>query len=189
MAYITEVDLKTYLGIGEEGDDVLLEACIDRAKATIDTYTHRTFDVSSDTTRYFGRDAVDGLFLYLDHDLYSLTSIANGDSSGTAVDTDDITEWPQNDGPPYHALRLDSGSSSVWQVDTDYWIAVTGQWGYSATPPNDIVQAAVRLAGYYYRQADTFVDDVAIAGEGVVTLPEGMPVSVRILLDPYVRRS
>lgn len=189
MAYATLRQVKSYLDIGTDDDDVLLDNCIDRARATIDTYTHRTFDVSSDSTRYYGSDALDDLFLYLDHDLYSLTSVANGDSSGTAVSTDDITLWPRNDGPPYHALRLDSTSSSVWQVETDYWIAVTGQWGYSATPPDDIVQAAVRLASYYYRQANTFTDDAAVAAEGVVTLPKGMPVSVRILLDPYQKRS
>jgi len=189
MAYIDEIDLKTYLDISEEGDDVILESCIDRAQTAIETYTNRVFEAAAGT-KHYGWDAVDGLFLWLDADLQSLTSVANGDSSATAVAVADLTEWPMNEGPPYYALRLDDSSDSVWQVDTDYWIAVTGDWGFSATPPNDIVQACVRLAAYYYRQKDTGqFETVAIAEGGAVTVPMGTPEDVRTLLNPYRRFS
>jgi len=170
-----------------DDDDTLLESILDRVQAAIDTYTHRTFETGDDATRYYGSDAVDGQWLYLDADLYSLTSVANGDSSSTAVSTDDLTEFPMNEGPPYHKLRLDVNGSSVWEVDTDYWIGVTGAWAYSATAPNDIVQATARWAATMYRKKDAF-DTVAIAEGGAVTMPLPMPEDVRGLLDPYMRR-
>jgi len=188
--YITLSTLKNYLGLtGSDEDDVVLEASIDRAQAAIDAYTNRTFEAASDT-KHYGWDAVDDLFLWLDAALYSLTSVANGDDSATAVSTDDITLWPRNQGPPYHKLRLDDGSTSTWQVDTDYWIAVTGEWGYSASAPNDIVLATVRWAAYLYEQKDApYTRVVANIAVGSVEIPATIPEDVRTLLNPYRRMS
>lgn len=191
MSYATLAQLKLYLDIGEDDDDVLLDDCLDRAETAIETYTNRCFEATAGT-KYYTWDAVDGLWLWLDADLQELTAIANGDSAGTAINVDDVTKWTgdsRNVGPPYNKLRLNDGSDSRWEVDTDYYIEVTADWGYSAEPPNDIMQAAVRLAAYYYRQSDTFTDDVAVVGEGVVSIPRGMPESVKVLLDPYRRMS
>lgn len=192
MAYATVERLKLYLSIGDDSDDVLLDDCIDRAQQAIDTYTARIFEAAS-ATRYYGSDAVDSQWLYVDEDLYSLTSVANGDASGTAVSTDDITLWcgdSRNAGPPYNKLRLDENSTSVWEVDTDYYIEVTALWGYSASAPADIVQACVRWAAYFYRQKDTGQFDAVAVGEGgTLTVPTGMPEDVRVMLAPYVRRT
>lgn len=189
MSYTSVEQLKLYLEIAQNDDDVLLGDCITRAQKAIETYTNRNFEAAS-ATRSYGWDAVDGLWLWLGYDLYSLDSVANGDSSGTAIATADITEFPINDGPPYHRLRLDSGSTSTWNVDTDYWIEVTGDWGYSASPPSDIVQAAVRWAAYFYRQKDTGqFETVAVQEGGVLTVPRGIPEDVLELIRPYRRFS
>jgi len=190
--YVELETLKDYLDISDTGDDIILEGAIERAQAAIETFTNRVFEAASDT-KYYTWDAVDGLWLWLDADLHSLTSIANGDSSGTAVSTDDITLWTgdsRNVGPPYNKLRLDDGSDSTWQVDTDYYIEVTGEWGYSSTPPADIVQATVRWAAYMYQQKDAaYTRIVASTATGTVEIPEAIAGDIVALLNPYRRLS
>jgi len=187
--YVELEVLKDELGITATGDDAILERAIRDAQAGVEAYTRRVFETGADATRYYGSEALDGQWLHLDADLYSLTSIANGDSSATAVSTDDITLFPMNEGPPYHKLRLDTNSSSVWEVDTDYWIGVTGKWAYCDTPPSAIVRATLRWAGYLYQQKDApYTRTIANTATGIVEIPATVPDDVYELIDPYVRR-
>ena len=189
MAYIGIEEVKDYLGISETGDDILLEMVMERATRLIETYTHRVFEAASDT-KYYGAGHVNGQWLWLDADLYSLTSIANGDSSSTAVSTDDIVLFPRNQGPPYHKLYLKESSTSVWEVDTDYWIAVTATWGYSDTPPDDIKLACLRWSGFLYQQKDSpYTRTIANIAVGTVELPAAVPEDVKVILDSYVRHT
>jgi len=189
----TQIDLTdggtgTHTLTRADSDDALLEALIDAAQTKIETETRRVFEAAADT-RYYGAEALDGQSLWLDYDLYSLTSIANGDSNSTAISTDDVTLWPRNWGPPYHRIRLNEGSTSVWEQDTDYWIEITGTWGYSESAPNDIVLATKRLVAYYYRQKDAGqFESVGVQEGGVLQVPQGFPNSVTLLIDPYRRR-
>lgn len=168
-------------------NDTLLQACLDRATLAIDRYTERyTFSATTDETRYYDYDDVEARTVWLDEDLYSLTSITNGDSDSSAIATTDVTLLPRNQGPPYHRVLLDESSTSVWDVDTDYWIQIEGKWGWSATAPDDVVQACVRWAAYIYRQRDAGVfETTAIPEAGVIQIPEGMPRDVKVLLDSY----
>ncbi len=87
---------------------------------------------------------------------------------------------------PYYAIELKSGYS--WEIDPDYEISVAGTWGYAATAPDDIVQAAVRWAAYCYRQKDAQVFDTTASPDlGTITVPQGIPRDVAIMLRPYVR--
>ena len=167
-------------------DDDLLEDLLDRATTAIDSYTNRTFEAAADTTHYFDYESVEGNILYLGQDLADLTSVANGDSAGTAIPVANLTELPRNEGPPYHQLRLDFNSGYSWEVDTDYWIEVVGKWAYSQTAPNDIAQACIRWAAYLYKQKDAQVfETTALPDEGVIITPQGIPRDVRMLLSPY----
>lgn len=187
--YVELDTLRDYVDITETGDDAILEGCIQRAQTAIETFTRRVFETGDDATRYYGREAVDGQYLWLDADLYSLTSIANGDSDATAISTDDITLFPMNEGPPYNCLRLDESSASVWEQQTDYWIGVTGAWAFSDTPPADIVLATLEWAKYLYRAKDTGqFEIVAVPGGGVISVPKGLPQLVLDIIHPYLRR-
>jgi hypothetical protein len=189
----TQIDLTT-AGTGvhtifsPESDDALLEAIRDAAVSWLQRYTNREFVATADT-RYYGREAVDGLWLYLDEDLYTLTSVANGNSSGTAIATADVTLFPQNNGPPYSRIRLDADSSSTWQTDTDYYIGVTGTWGYTATPPDDIKHAAKLIAKYLYDQRRTERLETIVAPNGSITIPQGTPETAIAILEHYRRFS
>ena len=194
MAYISVAELKTYLDISGTGDDGLLGALIDSAGAAIDAHTHRSFEATT-ATRYYERKDLDdrGFMLMLGDDLISVTTLTNGDSAGTAIPA---TEYWLVDasgrraaGPPYHGIRLKIDSTYSWEFDTDYWVSVLGTWGYCTDPPKNIKHACKRLAAYYYAQKDAQVFDVtAVPEAGVITVPQGMPRDVKILLEPYVRQ-
>lgn len=188
MAYITLAELKEDLSVAEEADDFILEQKIDAAQDIIEHLTARVFEAAT-ATRYYDWDDVDGLILWLGADLVSLTSVTNGDSDGTSISTDDITLLPRNEGPPYDRLRLDSGSTSTWDVDTDYWIQVTGTWGWSAAAPDPIKQACLRLAAHMYRLRDSDVFDVvAFPGEGIMQIRSAIPADIQAVLDGYTKR-
>lgn len=194
MAYTTAALLKTYLGVSGSGDDTLLTALIARAQSAIDHYTGRTFEASSDTTRYYsvGEDTK-GDTLYLDADLCSITSIIT-DADSTSPVTLAITEYitlPRNI-TPYHAIRILGSSSNSWTYTDNHekGVSVTGKFAYSTSAPDDIVHATIRLSGYYYKQKDAGVfDTTAIPDAGIIQVPQGIPRDVQLILAPYVRAS
>lgn len=188
MSYATTADVKAYLGISGSGDDVLLADLTQAAAALIDTYTGRTFAVTSDTTRYIDAigDHVRGYLLYLDEDLCQITSVVNGD--GTTVTTSQYTTVPRND-TPYRALRLLGSAGLSWTYSTDWEgaIAITGRWGFSIQPPYDIQRACLRLAAFYYRQKDAQLADVTAIEAGVVIQTPAMPAEVEGVIKAYRR--
>lgn len=190
-AYASLEDLKEYLGIATatRDEDVLLSDLLDRATKAIDNYTGRVFWPATET-RYYESGAVEDRVLYLDRDLVSVTTLTNGDSDSTSISSSDYWLLPRNDGPPYYGIRLKSSVSTTWEFDVDYWVSVAGTWGWSSTPPLDIEQACIRWASYMFRQKDASVfDTTAIPDQGVILSPQGIPRDVRLMLDPYVRRS
>ena len=188
MAHASTDDLKTYLGIDSTTDDTLLGSLLTRASDAIDRYCGRRF-VAESETRYFEDDALDpdGVTLYLDDDLCSVTTITNGDSDSTSIATTEYFLMPRHGGPPYYAIRMKSSSTYQWEVDEDDWIEIAGYWGWAdTTAPDDIIHAAIRLAAYYYHQKDSATYDVqAFPEAGMMTIPKGMPEDVKIVLGPY----
>jgi len=191
MAYATLEVLKAYLDIPADTvtDDTLLRDLLERASKAIDNHTGRRFSANTET-HYFEMDDVDELILYVDDDLLTITTLTNGDSSGTTIASTEYWLIPRNFGPPYHGVRLKADSDYSWEQDTDYWISIAGTWGWSTTPPDDIVQACVRLGSYYYHQKDVPVYETTVFPDsGIVTVPSGMPVDVKELLQAYRRLS
>lgn len=192
MTYCSVNDVREYLGISGAADDALISALVDRAQKSIEQYTDRAFEASSDTTRYFtvGEDT-EGDTLYLDEDLAQITSVttdADGDADSLTQDTHYIA-LPRNI-TPYHALRMLSSSDYDWTYtdDPEMGIEVTGRWAYSVTAPDDIVHACVRLAAYYYHQKDAQVfDTLAQPDAGIITIPQGIPADVKRMIYNYRR--
>jgi hypothetical protein len=184
MAYTDATALKRYLGISASTDDTLLGECITRAQAVIDSITGRTFEASADTTRYFDSCAIDGRELILDHDLCAITTVTNGDD--VVVSASDYTVRPRNR-TPWYALRLKLESEVLWDGTTDE-IAILGKWAYSTTAPNTIVQVAIRLAAWFYKQKDNHADmDRALVVGDMTVLPAKLPSDIAELLKPYRR--
>lgn len=184
MAYCTAANVKTYLNITTTTDDTLIGDLILSAQQSIDDYTHRTFEASADSTRYFDDDNVSGAVLELDDDLCAITSVTNGDS--VAVSSSEYKTVPRNK-TPYNEIVLRSDSGKSWTDTSD--IAIVGKWAYSTSAPDSIKQACIRLASFLYRQRDTGadVDRPIITDSGVTILPSALPNDVTQLLMPFMR--
>ncbi len=174
--YGTVEGLKEYLGITASTDDQLLEGLLKAASAFIDHFCGRWFEAREETRKY-GPEALVGDVLHLDAELLQVRSITNGDGS-------EVTEYillPRNAGR-YTAIKARGWNATAGDI------AVSGLWGYSVSPPPDIVHAAIRLAAYYYRQRDAQVFDVtALPDQGAITVPKGIPADVRSILGKYKR--
>ncbi len=187
MAYATLAQAKTELGISGTGDDTILQEKLDAATIVIERETGWVFEAAT-LTRYFDSEAVEGYVLWVGGDLVSVTTLTNGDDDSTEIVTADYRLLPRNEGPPYYGIKMLVDTTTTWEFDIDGEVSVLGTWGYSASPPDDIVQACVRLAGYYYRVKDAQTYDVtAIPGAGVITIPKGIPADVKLILDRYPR--
>lgn len=187
MAYVDIDEFKTYLGVTTTSDDTLLGYLIARAKSIIDGYVNTSFDVSSDTTRYFtyGK-STDGRKLLFDMWMADVpTSVTNGD--GTAIDSSKYVMLPSN-GAPYFGILLKSSSDTYWTYDTslEKAISVVGPWGWSASPPDEIVHAATRLTAFLYRQKDAQVfDQTAFTELGPIKMSTRIPSDVCDILNRY----
>lgn len=186
MAYTDAATLKQYLGITTSDDDALLTSLIARAQSAIDSYTQRTFEATSDTTKRF--DAlppyVNGYVLDwspLGLDLCQITSVTNG--NGVTVTASQYTTLPTNT-TPYHALRLKQYSGVTWDY-TDDWeaaITITGRWAYSITPPADVVQACIELASIMYNGRES-VGYKRVSVDGVGSVDYGGSSSMTEVLN------
>lgn len=191
MAYTTNTAAKDYIGgISGSGDDALLTVLITAAESFIDNYTERTFEADSDTTRNFsvGRDT-EGRFLWFDEDIASITTVLNGDASNTEVTSAQYVTEPANR-TPYYGIKLLWSASKVWEFDQDPEdaIAVTGKWGWSESPPADIVQACKDIVKQIYRSRDAN-SDVNLVSGGVVISPNQLPKTTMIILEHYKKRA
>ena len=191
MAYIDASSLKTYLGVSGSGDDTLLGTFITAAQEAVDQYFLRTFEASTNTTRYFDavRD-VSGRRLMLDRDLCSINSITNGD--GTTVTVAQYTTYPRND-TPYYAIDIlkSSGINWQWEDDSEGAIAVSGKWAYSTTAPTSVVYLTKWLAAFMYRAKDNVPATGGGAGvaAAVDILAGDVPADIRIIMSTIPRRA
>lgn len=189
MSYATLAQLRDYLKITANADDILLQRMLNQATGIIERMTHKVFEISADTTKLF--DAVidvDGMRLMFDGDYAAaITTVING--NGVTIPASGYVMEPRHD-PPYFGIRLKLGGPYVWEFnDTpEDAISVTGRWGWSVSPPDDIVHVCTRLAAWMYRQKDTSGDSdrVLVSRDGTVVLPMKLPADLRDLLAPYV---
>jgi hypothetical protein len=96
---------------------------------------------------------IDAYTLDLRYDLCQLTSVTNGD--GTAIPTNQLTFRPLNVIPTnYLHIKTSSGYFWTYTGSPEGSVSVTGRFAYSITAPANIVQAALRIGAYLYRQRD-----------------------------------
>ena len=192
MAYCTLAELTTYLGVSDSDDDALLGPIIDRATAIIDMRCKRTLVATSTSTRNFtvGRDTV-GPHLYFNDMCASITQVLNGDSSNTEVTSAQYVTKPSNVGP-FYGIKILRSASKVWQYTTDPEdaIAVTGNWAWFATLPDEVKHFCIRLSAFLYRQKDSNLDmdRPILTDAGVTLLPAGLNQDLTLLVKAYGRK-
>lgn len=203
MAYITATELRDYMKITGNADITQLGQFADRAQHIIEEYTNRIFEAAADTTRYYtpivdrsyygmGYDGslIDAYTLDLRADLCQLTSILNGDN--TAIPTNQVVLMPMNI-TPANFIHIKTSSGYFWNYtgSPEGSVAVTGRFAYSITAPSNIVQAALRIGSYLYRQRDASPDSdrSIVSADGVVMSAPRIPSDVVDILRSYKRRS
>jgi len=185
--YATLAQLKTYLAVTSTADDALLTDLLVRATAAIEQMTRKTFSAPAATSRTFGRELMmwDGVlkrdYLLLPSGVYIAQLVGAADGDSIAIPLTEIDTHPPD--APYTVLaRRDKRWCSASQHAT-----ITARWGYSITPPADIVHATIRLAAWLYRQRGTANDPdrPTVADGGLVLLPSALPDDVRLILERY----
>jgi len=180
--------------------DTAIGTMITAASRLIDKYVGREanwFSSTDEKTRYY--DGSGEVIQEID-EIHTLTSVSISDGGGTSsssyeaitLDTD-FYVWPyQYDqlGVPITRLIMD------WNGDEYTWphfrkaVMVVGQFGYSATPPEDVKMACkIQTMRWFGRSKQMWQD----AGGGSVTgqlvysrVAKDLDPDVRILLESYV---
>jgi len=201
--YAEVADLKVYLDITSNSEDMLLELMLEAATQMIDTACHRrfvpaghgqqqvpeTFKFTPLSERSNG-NLLDDYTLNLGMDLLSLTSITNGD--GTPIPVSGVVLLPSNT-TPANMIRIKSSSSYFWTYteSPEEAVSVTGKWAYSEHPPKSIELACLRLAGYLYKQRELGPDSdrAVLSADGVVLAAPKIPGDILTILAPFIRRS
>ena len=190
MAYIDVEDLRAYLGIDLTTDDDRLQEAVEDAQSYIESETNRRFEANTETRFYSrrARDEHNSRILDLDTDLLTVTTLTNGDASDTVIPPAEYWLLDRNEGPPFHQIQLLTDIANYWEWDIDKWVSVLGDWGYSETPPGNIVRACTELAAYYYRKKDSQTFEVtAVLESGALVIPQGIPATVTRILLRYKR--
>ena len=185
--YATPAQLKTYLGVTSASDDALLTDLLVRATSIIEQITRKTFAAPAASSRTFGREAMlwdaqlQRDYLLLPSGVYIAQLVGAADGDSVAIPLTEIDTHPPD--APYTVLaRRDKRWCGASQQAT-----ITARWGYSITPPADIVHATIRLAAWMYRQRGTANDPdrPTVADGGLVLLPSALPDDVRLILERY----
>jgi hypothetical protein len=181
--YCTVADVKALAGAQTVTDDLLLATLVTRASAMVDTFTGRVFTGQTATRTYTPGVDTNANTLYLGADLLGVTTLT---TDGVALAASAYVLHPLNSLRKAY-LRLKTGYYWQWPDDPEGSIVLAGTWGYSSTPPADIVQATARLALWLYRQREAPFSRVGNAITGEYEMPVELPDDVRAMLVHYRR--
>jgi len=147
--YTTRADVKASLGIpaAATSDDDAIDAAISAAEALVDNYTGRTFVAASATRTYIPRTAS-----ILDVD--DLTSVTSGLTVKTDEDQDGVFETTLTITTDFVAVGNDAPFRTLTNVNRGWplslygrpTVEITGVFGYTATVPPNIKQAALLMS-------------------------------------------
>jgi hypothetical protein len=90
-------------------------------------------------------------------------------------------------GQPIQSLVIDndSGSKGTWGT-VRKGVKITGVWGYSSTPPDDIEQACkIQAFRWFSRAKQNYQDGGANPTLGEMTYVQELDPDVKMLLHPY----
>lgn len=151
------------------------------------------FYPSSDgETRYFTGSG--GTWQDID-ECVSITTLAVAESGG--MDSTSYTAWADAEyyaipynyavlGQPITALEVDPGGSKSVFHKSSKSVKITGLFGYSATPPEDIKQACkIQVMRWYMRAKQAWQDAGASVELGQMIYVQQLDPDIKTLLMPY----
>ncbi len=187
--YCTVDEIKTELSIDNNDRDDVITTIIASVKTMIDNYCDRAFDTTSATRYYDGSESP----LYID-DLVTLTTIKldrDGDGTyETTLATTDYILYPLNSTPKTRIAVSNNGDYGDFASGILKGVEIAGTWGYAASVPDDVKRAAViQSCRWLKRSESAYQDAVQNPVNGEVTLYKGLDGDVKLILNPYVKRS
>lgn len=194
--YTTATLVKSELGITVSTYDTDLARMVTQASRAIDAFAGRRFYTpTTDETRVFDVPARWTDDILLDFDLFSLTSLTNGE--GTAIAATQYQLLPNNSVPKW-AVRLRWQSrDTVWEPNSsgDYGgvIQIVGKWGYSSSAPAPIARACADAVKAWFNTRQTSgirsqsIDNYSVTFSDVKEgqLPDGIKADLKA--NGYVR--
>jgi hypothetical protein len=200
--YVTVEELRADMvdsGLASSTDyDVVIGELITAASRLIDRevggWPNYFYPTTDDTTRYFDGSGEEEQ--YIDA-MVSLTSVSVSESGGRAsanytdwTEDTDFYVWPYNytgKSIPIEKLIVDNSSGSKGKFsEVRKGVKVTGIFGYSATPPNDIEQATkIQSMRWFMRSKQAYQDTGASERLGQMLYTQELDPDVKRLLIPY----
>lgn len=196
--YASVAELRAYLNIRDDVDDVQLDSAISAASRSVDQMTGRQFGlVDTPEPRWFRaeRDVCGGRWTISIDDLMTApTAVAtdpDGDESWAGDLAGAYTLLDRNapaEGRPWERLTL-SSAAAYYPTGTDRLVQVTAAWGWSAVPATVEQATLLQAARIFKRRVAPFgvagpTSDAAPA----LRLLAKIDPDVQVMLRPYVRR-
>jgi hypothetical protein len=178
-------ELKDYLSIGDNADDVFLALWITTVSRNVDDFCGRQFgQVEAAEDRYYPTvyDRCErAWFAYLD-DVQDTTGLTLADTDGTAVDSADYTLLPRNaaaKGRPYERVKL-----TAWAGGE-----LTGHalWGWSAQPAAPKAGLFLQANRLAKRRNSAFGISGSPQEQGEIRLLARLDVDFETSLKPLIR--
>ncbi len=187
--YTTAASVKAYAQIASDeiGYDAAIAGLIEPVSRAIDDYCHRWFYARTMTRVY---DYQEAWRLRLDRDCLTVTTLTNGDTQ--VLDPAHYFLYPVS-GPPYRWIEINrqAGHLFQWSGTPQQCLSVAGTWGYTATAPSAITNAANIWIAYLLQlgpnsgvQSKTLGDDTTSYEQLTVNL-KNPPGAARQILDRY----
>ncbi len=178
MSYPTLSDLKTYLDVSSASDDALLTQILDAVVSYVEVATDRHFVAKTNQVWRVPRYHITPTYIVVGTDIRAIPASATltGDDGGTITAADMVLP-----AVPSRVVYVDTGALSVKHYATLSGVTT----GYTATCPEDLRLAIMRLAGHWYRARDIARQIVGIQEEGVLTLGGAVPAEVQQVLKQY----
>jgi len=152
MAYPVLVDVKAYLKVAGAGEDGLLQQLLDAAISFVEGWCGRKFTRALGQTKVVPEypHRVGSRKLLVKADVYSVTSIQNGD--GSLIGANEYLLLPFS-GPPYWCIELKPWAAWSRGADGSGVVTISGDIGLDC--PADVSSAVLELVAYLYRSRTT----------------------------------
>lgn len=180
---------------GDSLDDVIGDA-IDAASRRVENDCGRTFEVSEDEDRTLRVDD-DGRVRFTDLIADSITSfdcdLDGDDEADTELAETDYILGPLTDerglAPTRYQWAKRRAGAAYWPSPGTI-VTITANWGYvesDDSPPPDIVQACIIMAGRLFARREAKLGAVSVPNMGTVGMVKGEDQDYLDLIRPYVR--
>lgn len=176
-AFALNTDVKAYLGITAVTDDSLLTQLIASESAFIESWTNRTFNVTTQTDIFSGGGGQEHTFKFFP--VVSVTSLAiNGTVIPAAATINDYGYMVFDDRLLLIGYNFGWGKRSC---------IVQYSAGYSAIPL-EIKQACIEMVSIRYKERDRVgLNSKSMAGETTAYNVKALPDHVKSILNQYKR--